>query len=81
MEFLASVKQDTSTTIQDRSGECCTEEQKIHRRLTEYCSDLYSNESYGDTAASECSQSSEKIYSRFFVRKFELAETGKVRLR
>ena len=38
---LTTEKQGKSTTIQDKSGKCLTEENKILNRWTEYCSDLY----------------------------------------
>ena len=37
---LTSEKQRRSSTIQDRSGKCLTEEQEILSRWTEYCSEL-----------------------------------------
>ena len=45
---LATEKQGKSTTIQDKSGKCLTEENEILNRWTEYCSDLYSYETEGD---------------------------------
>ena len=41
---LTSEKQGRSSTIQDRSGKCLTEEQEILNRCTEYCLKLYNNE-------------------------------------
>ena len=38
---LASEKQGRSSTIQDKSGKCLTEEKVILSRWTEYCSELY----------------------------------------
>ena len=38
---LTSVKQGKTTTVQDRSGKCLTEERQILNRWTEYCSELY----------------------------------------
>ena len=43
---LTSEKQGRSTTIQDKSGKCLTDEQEIFSRWTE----LYNHESYGDNA-------------------------------
>ena len=34
---LTTEKQSKSTTIQDNSGKCLTEEYEIHNRWTEYC--------------------------------------------
>ena len=40
---LTTVKQGKATTVQDRSGKCLIEEQKILNRWTEYCSELYNH--------------------------------------
>ena len=53
---LTSEKQGRSPTIQNRSGKCHTEEKEILSRWTEYCSELYNHESYGDNAVLDCSQ-------------------------
>ena len=45
---LTSEKQGRSSTIQDKSGKCLTEEKEILSRWTEYCSELYNYESCGD---------------------------------
>ena len=45
---LTTEKQGKSTTIQDKSGKCLTEENEILNRWTEYCSDLYNYETDGD---------------------------------
>ena len=42
---LTSEKQGRSSTMQDKSGECLTEEQEILSRWTEYCSELYNFDS------------------------------------
>ena len=41
---LTSEKQGRSSTIQDKSGKCLTEEKEILSRWTEYCSELYNYE-------------------------------------
>ena len=41
---LTSEKQCRSSTIQDKSGKCLTEEKKILSRWTEFCSQLYNYE-------------------------------------
>ena len=56
MKDLTSEKQGRSSTIQDRSGKCLTEEKEIFSRWTEYCSEQYNHESYGDNAVLDCSQ-------------------------
>ena len=53
---LTTVKQGKSTTIQDKSGKCLTEENEILNRWTEYCSDLYNYETEGDPIVSDCPQ-------------------------
>ena len=57
---LTSEKKAKSSTIQDRSGTCLTEEEEILSRWTEYCSELYNHESCGDSAVLDCSQPPEK---------------------
>ena len=52
---LTSEKQGRSSTIQDNSGKCLTEEKEILSRWTEYCSELYNYESCGDNAVLDCS--------------------------
>ena len=53
---LTKEKQGISTTIQDKSGKCVTEENEILNKLTEYCSDLYNYETDGDQIAFDCAQ-------------------------
>ena len=55
-----SEKQGRSSTNQDRSGKCLSEEQEILSKWTEYCSELCSHESCGDNAVLDCSQSPEE---------------------
>ena len=57
---LTSEKEGLSSTIQDRSGKCLTEEQEILRRWTEYCSELYNHESCVDNTVLDCSQPPEE---------------------
>ena len=57
---LTLEKQGRSSTIQDKSGKCLTEEKKILSRWTEYCSELYNYKSYGDNAVLDCSQHPEE---------------------
>ena len=57
---LTSEKQGRSTTIQDKSGKCLTEEQEILSRWTEYCSELYNHETDGDNTVLDCSQPPEE---------------------
>ena len=53
---LTTEKQGKSTTIQDKSGKCLTEENEILNRWTEYCSDLYNYETDGDPIGLDCPQ-------------------------
>ena len=56
MKDLTSEKQGRSSVIQDKYGECLTEEKEILSRWTEYCSELYNYESCGDDTVLDCSQ-------------------------
>ena len=51
---LTTEKHGKSTTIQDKSGKCLTEENEILNRWTEYCSDLYNYETDGDPIVPDC---------------------------
>ena len=53
---LTIEKQGKSTTIQDKSGKCLTEEHEILNRWAEYCSDLYNFETDWDPAVLDCPQ-------------------------
>ena len=53
---LTTEKHSKSTTIQDKSGKCPTEENEILNRWTEYCSDLYNHETDGDPVVLDCPQ-------------------------
>ena len=52
---LTTVKQGKLFNVQDRSGKCLTEEQKILNRWTEYCSVLYNHEANRDPSVLNCS--------------------------
>ena len=51
---LTIVKQGKATTVQDRSGNCLTEERQILNRWTEYCSELYNFKASGDPSVLNC---------------------------
>ena len=51
---LITEKQGKSTTIQDKTGKCLTEENEIRNRWTEYCSVNY--ETDGDPIVLDCPQ-------------------------
>ena len=55
-----SEKQGRSSTIQDKSGICLTEEKEILSRWIKYCSELYNYESCGDNAVLDCSKPPEE---------------------
>ena len=45
---LTSTKQERTTTIQDKSGTCLTENKDVLKRWTEYCSEMYNYRATGD---------------------------------
>ena len=69
---LTSEKQGRSSTIQDKSGKCLTEEKEILSRWTEYCSELYNYESCGDNAVLDCSQPPEEDLQPILREEVEL---------
>ena len=70
---LTSEKQGRSSTIQDKSGKCLTEEKEILSRWTEYCSELYNYESCGDNAVLDCSQPPEEDLQPTLREEVEIA--------
>ena len=62
-----------TSTIQDKSGKCLTEEKEILSRWTEYCSELYYNESCGDNAVLDCSQPPEEDLQPILREEVEIA--------
>ena len=72
---LTSEKQERSSTIQDKSGKCLTEEKEILSRWTEYCSELYNYESCGDNAVLDCSQPPEEDLQPILREEVEIAVT------
>ena len=70
---LTSEKQGRSSTIQDKSGKCLTEEKEILSRWTEYCSELYSHESCGYNAVLDCSQPPEEDLQPILPEEAEIA--------
>ena len=69
---LTSEKQGRSSTIQDKSGKCLTEEKEILSRWTEHCSELYNYESCGDNADWTAASPRKKICNQSSVRKLRL---------
>ena len=70
---LTSEKQSMSSTIQDKSGKCLTEEKEILSRWTEYCSELYNHQSCGDNAVLDCSQPPEEDLQPILYEEVEIA--------
>ena len=73
MKDLISEKQGRSSTIQDKSGKCLTEEKEILSRWTEYCSELYSYESCGDNTVLDYSQPSSEDLQLILHEEVEIA--------
>ena len=69
---LTSEKQGKSSTIQDKSWKCLTEEKEILSRWTEYCSELYNYESCGGNAG-DCSQPPEEDLQPILREEVEIA--------
>ena len=73
MKDLTSEKQGRSSTIQNKSWKCHTEEKEILSRWTEYCSELYSYESCEDNAVLDCSQPPEEDLQPILREEVEIA--------
>ena len=73
MKPVTSEKQGRSTTIQDKSWKCLTEEKEILSRWTEYCSELYNYESCGDNTVLDCSQPPEENLQPILREEVEIA--------
>ena len=71
-----NTKNCRSSTIQDKSGKCLTEEKEILSRWTEYCSELYNYESCGDNAVLDCSQPLEEDLQPILREEAEIAEAS-----
>ena len=50
------MKQGKTSTVQDRSGKCLTEERYVLNRWTECCSELYNYKANGDPSVLNCTQ-------------------------
>ena len=70
---LTSEKQGRSSTIQDKSGKCLTEEKEILSRWTENCSELYNYESCGENTVLDCSQPPEEDLQPILREEVEIA--------
>ena len=69
---LNSEKQGRSSTIQDKSGKCLTEEKEVLSRWTEYCSELYNYESCATTQYWTEASPRKKICNQSSMRKLIL---------
>ena len=56
---LTSSKQRGSNVIQDKRGECLTEEKDVLKRWTEYCSELYNFKTRGDENFAQAHESTD----------------------
>ena len=70
---LTSETQNRSSTIQDKSGKCLSEEWEILSRWTEYGSELYNYKSCGDNAVLDCKQLPEKDLQPILREEVEIA--------
>ena len=79
MKDLTSETQDRSSTIQDKSGKCLSEEWEILSRWTEYGSELYNCKSCGDNAVLDCKQLPEKDLQPILREEVEIAVASQKR--
>ena len=70
---LTTEKQGKSTTIQDKSRKCLTEENETLNRWTEYCSYLYNYETDGDPIVLDCPQIPDEEHHRILREEVEAA--------
>ena len=64
-------KHGKSTTIQDKSGKCLTEENENLNRWTEYCSDFYNYETDGDPIVLDSPQISDEEITLFYEKRWK----------
>ena len=67
------MKTKNTSTIQDKSGKCLTEQKEILSRWTEYCSELYKYDSCGDNAVLDCSHPPEEDLQPILREEVEIA--------
>ena len=70
---LTTEKQGKSTNIQDKSGTCLTEENKILNRWTEHCSDLYNYKTDWDSKVLDCPQITDEEHHPILREEVEAA--------
>ena len=70
---LTTKKQGKTTTIQDKSGKCLTEENEILNRWTGYYSDLYNYETEGAQIVLDCPQIPDAEYHPVLREEVEAA--------
>ena len=66
-------KAGKSTTIQDNSGKCLTDEHEILNRWTEHCPDRYNCETDGDPTVLDCPQIPDEKHHPILREKVEAA--------
>ena len=72
-DWIENNSKRASSTIQDKSGKCLTEEKEILSRWTEYCSELCNYESCGDNTVLDCSQPPEEDLQPILREEVEIA--------
>ena len=70
---LTTEKLGKSTTMQDMSRKCLTEENEILNRWTEYCSDLYNYETEGNPIVLDCPQIPDEEHHTILQEEVEAA--------
>ena len=68
---LTTEKEEKATTVQDRSGNCITEERQIPNRCIEYCSELYNHKANGDPSVLNCPKT-QRMTTPAFAKKWRL---------
>ena len=76
LKDLTTKKPGKSSTIQDKSGKCLTEENEILNKWTEYCSDLYNYETNGDPIILDCPQIPDEEHHPSLREEVEAAVTA-----
>ena len=74
MKDLITVKQGKTTTVQDRSGKCLTEERELLNRWTEYCTELYNHKTDGDPSVLDYPQTDTQDDHPILRKEVEAAE-------
>ena len=70
---LTTEKQGKSTTIQDKSGKCLTEENEILNTLKEHCSDIYNYGTEENPIVLDCPQTADEEHHPILREEVEAA--------